>query len=101
VLRKTCYVSPDAISRRGASAAGALPRIRVAQIVADHLGYGWSAAEIVRQYPHLKPAEVHAALAYYFDHEPEIARELADELKNARRGQQWSGLAAPALGGAP
>jgi len=25
------------------------PRIRVAQIVADHLGYGWSAEEIIRQ----------------------------------------------------
>jgi uncharacterized protein (DUF433 family) len=43
------------------------PRIRVAQIVADHLGHGWSAEEILRQYPHLAPAEVHAALAYYFD----------------------------------
>ena len=57
-----------------------LPRIRIAQIVADHLGYGWSAEEIVRQYPHLTPAEVHAALAYYFDHREEIDAELADEL---------------------
>ena len=57
-----------------------LPRIRVAQIVADHLGYGWSAEEIVRQYPHLAPAEVHAALAYYFAHREEIDGELADEL---------------------
>jgi hypothetical protein len=56
------------------------PRIRVAQIVADHLGYGWSAEEIVRQYPHLAPAEVHAALAYYFDHREEIDAELSDEL---------------------
>jgi hypothetical protein len=57
-----------------------LPRIRVAQIVADHLGYGWSAEEILRQYPHLAPAEVHAALGYYFDHPEEIDAELAAEL---------------------
>jgi hypothetical protein len=56
------------------------PRVRVAQIVADHLGYGWSAEEIVRQYPHLTPAEIHAALAYYFDHREEIDVELSDEL---------------------
>ncbi|MEY2395129.1 MAG: hypothetical protein QOF94_1474 [Acidobacteriaceae bacterium] len=57
-----------------------IPRIRVAQIVADHLGYGWSAEEIIRQYPHLTPAEVHAALAYYFDHREEIDAELAAKL---------------------
>jgi hypothetical protein len=58
-----------------------LPRIRVAMIVADHLGNGWSAEEILRQYPHLYPAEVHAALAYYFDHREEIDLELAGELR--------------------
>ena len=57
-----------------------LPRVRVAQIVADHLGYGWSAEEIVRQHSHLLPSEVHAALAYYFDHRSEIDAELAAEL---------------------
>ena len=57
-----------------------LPRVRVAQIVADHLGYGWSAEEIVRQHSHLLPSEVHAALAYYFDHRAEIDDELAAEL---------------------
>ena len=65
-----------------------LPRIRVAQIVADHLGYGWSAEEIVRHYPHLAPAEVHAALAYYFDHREEIDAELAAELAELDRAAQ-------------
>ena len=39
-----------------------LPRIRVAQIAADHLGYGWSAEEIARQYPHLTLAEIHGSI---------------------------------------
>jgi hypothetical protein len=55
--------------------------VRVAQLVADHLGYGWSAEEILRQYPHLKPAEIHAALAYFYDHRSEIEAELAGELE--------------------
>ena len=57
-----------------------LPRIRVAQIVADHIGNGWSAEEIVRQYPHLTAAEVHAALGYYYDHRDEIDAELTAEV---------------------
>ena len=59
-----------------------------AQIAADHLGYGWSAEEIVRQYPHLTHAEVHAALAYYFDHCEEIDAELAAELAELDRTAQ-------------
>ena len=65
-----------------------LPRIRVAQIVADYLDRGWSAEEIVLQYPHLTLAEVHSALAYYFDHREEIDRELADELAEADRSRR-------------
>jgi hypothetical protein len=56
-----------------------LPRIRVAQITVDYLNHGWSADEIVLHYPHLKPAEVHAALAYYFDNQAEIDGEIDEE----------------------
>ena len=43
-------------------------RTRVATIVVDNQGRGWSVEEIVRQYPYLLLAEVHAALTYYHDH---------------------------------
>src|SRR5438034_8496499 len=56
-----------------------LPRIRVAQIVIDYLNHGWSADEICIHYPHLKLAEVHSAMAYYFDHQSEIDGEIAAE----------------------
>src|SRR5262245_34021046 len=56
-----------------------LPRVRVAQIVIDYLNHGWSADEICIHYPHLKPAEVHSAMAYYFDHQPEIDAEIEEE----------------------
>ncbi len=56
-----------------------LPRTRVAQIVIDYLNHGWSADEICLHYPHLKPAEVHSAMAYYFDHQSEIDREIEEE----------------------
>ena len=41
-----------------------LPRIRVAQIAADYLAYGWSADEMCRQHSYLTHAEAHAAMAY-------------------------------------
>ena len=53
--------------------------IRVAQLVIDHRNHGWSADEICIHYPHLKPAEVHSAMAYYFDHQAEIDGEIENE----------------------
>jgi uncharacterized protein (DUF433 family) len=57
-----------------------LPRIRVAQIAMDHLAHGWSGEEIRRQHPHLRPEEVYASLAYYYDHQDEIDAEIRSEL---------------------
>jgi hypothetical protein len=54
-------------------------------LVQDYLGRGWSAEEIVRQYPYLTLSEVHAALAYYHDHEAEIDAELKEEAAAARQ----------------
>ena len=44
-------------------------RHRVIDIVADHVAHGYSAAQIVEHSPDLTPAHVHAALAYYYDHQ--------------------------------
>ncbi len=68
-----------------------LPRIRVAQIVIDYLNHGWSADEICIHYPHLNRAEVHSAMAYYFDHQAEIDAEIAEEqelIEDARRNSK-------------
>ena len=64
------------------------PRTRVSMIVTDYLNRGWSAEEIVLQYPYLSLAEVHAALAYYHDHSEEIDREMAAELAESNDGRQ-------------
>ena len=51
-------------------------RHRVIDIVADHVAHGYSAAQIVEQYPDLTPAQVHAALTYYYDHQDAIDTAL-------------------------
>lgn len=64
-----------------------LPRIRVAQIAMDYVAHGWSPDEMCRQHPYLAPAEAHAAMAYYFDHQGEIDEEIREELDQATREQ--------------
>jgi predicted nucleotidyltransferase len=56
------------------------PRTRVAMIVMDYLGRGLGPEDIVRHYPYLKLAEVHAAMTYYHDHRDEIDAEIQSEL---------------------
>lgn len=68
-----------------------VPRVRVSQIVADYLAHGWSPEEMCRQHPYLTLAEAHTAMAYYFDHQEEIDRELEEELKQS----EASRLSAP------
>ena len=58
-----------------------LPRIRVAQIVVNYFDHGRSPDEVCQHFPHLKLAEVHSAMAYYFDHQAEIDAEIEEEQK--------------------
>ena len=58
-----------------------LPRIRVAQIVMNYFDHGRSPDDVCLHYPHLKLAEVHSAMVYYFDHQAEIDAEIAEEQK--------------------
>lgn len=54
-------------------------RIRVAAVLACYR-HGMAVEEIVQQYPGLRPADVHDALAYAYDHMDEIeAAILADD----------------------
>jgi uncharacterized protein (DUF433 family) len=57
------------------------PRTRVAMIVMDYLGRGLGPEDIVRHYPYLSLAEVHAAMTYYHDHPEEIDAEIQSELE--------------------
>jgi uncharacterized protein (DUF433 family) len=45
--------------------------------VAGYYQLGMSVDEILQSLPHLTAAQVHAALAYYFDHQKEIDRDIA------------------------
>ena len=52
-------------------------RFPVSSIVQDYRR-GLSVEEILRDFPALRPAEVHDALSYYYDHRTEIDQEIAE-----------------------
>ena len=54
-------------------------RVRVQDIYVDSEVLGKSPEQIVAALPHLTLAQVHAALAYYFDHREEILDELRQD----------------------
>jgi len=61
-------------------------RYKAVHLAAEHYHYGWSAEELLRQHPDLRPAEVYACLTDFYDH----FAEIVDQMKG-------SGQAAEAL----
>ena len=61
-------------------------KVKVIEVAIDKLAHGSSPEEMHFQYPHLSLAQIHAALAYYYDHQAEMDAEIrtrwaeADEL---------------------
>ncbi len=70
-----------------------IPRVRVVQIVMDYLAHGWSPDEMCRQHAHLRLAEAHAAMAYFYDNEDEIERDIRNELQELDDLRMASGAA--------
>ncbi|MBS1787089.1 MAG: DUF433 domain-containing protein [Acidobacteria bacterium] len=49
---------------------------KVIEVALDKLAHGSSPEEMHFQYPHLSLAQIHAALAYYYDHQLEMDVEI-------------------------
>lgn len=58
---------------------------KVVEVVQDHLAHHWSAEDIHGQYPYLGLAQIHSALAYYYDHQREIDQDI-----DRRRRRAWA-----------
>ena len=69
-------------------------RIRVCTILASYR-QGMSVEEIVQQYPALRPADVHDALAYAYDHIDEIEADLAADDESVVRAERTKGTSGP------
>ena len=55
--------------------------VKVIEVVMDKLAHGSSPEEMHFQYPHLSLAQIHAALADYYDHQIEIDAQIEQGLR--------------------
>ena len=60
--------------------------VKVIEVVLDKLGYGFSPEEILAAYPGtFTLAQIHAAFAYYYDHQAEFDTEIERQDKEYKR----------------
>ena len=69
-------------------------RIRVCTILASYR-QGMSVEEIVQQYPSLRPADVHDALAYAYEHIDEIEADLAADDESVVKAERTKDASGP------
>jgi uncharacterized protein (DUF433 family) len=60
-------------------------RYKVIHLAGEHYHYGWSAEEILRQHPDLRPEQVYAALTYFYDHHDSLVEEMKETAIAAER----------------
>src|SRR3989442_7864361 len=58
---------------------------KVIEVVMDKLAHGWSPEEIHFQHPHLSMAQIHAAFAYYYDHQNEMDQDIFRQIEEVER----------------
>jgi len=54
--------------------------MKVIEIVLEKTAYGWSPEELHFQHPYLTLGQIHSALAYYWDHQGEIDKDIERRL---------------------
>ena len=77
------------LGRCGGQETVAGTRVRVCTILVCYR-QGMTVEDIVQQYPHLRPADVHDALAYAYDHTEEMNADLTSDDEVVVQ-QQWPG----------
>lgn len=56
--------------------------VKVIEVVLDRVAHGWSPEEIHFQHPDLSLGQIHAALAWYYDHQVELDAEIERRLRD-------------------
>lgn len=63
-------------------------RYKVLHLAAEHYFHGWTAEELLRQHPDLRPEQVYAALTYFYDHYDELLAILESTSAEAEKARQ-------------
>jgi uncharacterized protein (DUF433 family) len=55
--------------------------MKIVELVLEKMAYGWSPEELHFQHPYLTLGQIHSALAYYWDHQEELDRDIEQRLE--------------------
>lgn len=67
-------------------------RYKVQHLAAEHHYHGWTAEELLRQHPDLRPEQVYAALAYFYDHYERLVDQMESSAIAAEAARERHGL---------
>jgi uncharacterized protein (DUF433 family) len=67
-------------------------RYKVIHLATEHYHHGWTAEELMRQHPDLKPEEVYAALLYFYDHREQLVEAMQTSARDADAAWQAKAL---------
>lgn len=65
--------------------------MKVVELVTEKVAYDWSPEELHFQHPYLTMGQIHSALAYYWDHESDLAQDIERRAALADRLEQELG----------
>jgi uncharacterized protein (DUF433 family) len=54
--------------------------MKVVELVVSQRAYGWSPEELQFQYPYLTLGQIYSSLAYYWDHQADLDRDIERRL---------------------
>ena len=61
--------------------------VKVIEVALDKVAHGWSPEEIHFQHSYLSLAQIHAALAYYYEHQVEYDAQM---IQQAKQSEEWA-----------
>ncbi len=85
----TDYPHIDSSSPESPTIAGTT--MKVVELVMAQRAHGWSPAELHFQFPHVSMSKVHAALAYYWDHQAELDADVKRRSRYVEQVRQAAG----------
>lgn len=60
-------------------------KVKVMEVALDKIAHGSSPEEMHFQYPNLSLAQIHTALAYYYDHQEELDAEILKRFQDVEQ----------------
>jgi len=64
--------------------------MKVVELALERMAYGWSPEELHFQHPYLSLGQIYSALAYYWDHQEELDRDIEQRLEFVEQMRQAS-----------